>query len=162
MQLEIPQKAIEETHEFEQYHKAAESFGPGQEPLNEAEGQINNHYLVVPILEEKADYVYCKSPPEMDDTVFNSNEDNGFEYELESTLCDLHGCPIGDVEAMYDSEDNKDDPTWHMAILEVQYEDLYNDRFSAPPGLVIDKDIEDINTDTTEFNKNEWQKYREK
>ena len=29
--LGIPQKATEETHEFERYHKAVESLGPGQE-----------------------------------------------------------------------------------------------------------------------------------
>ena len=161
-QLEIPQKATEETHQFEQYHKAAENFGPGQESLNEAESQINSRYPVLSILEEKANDSSHKSPPEMDDPVFNSNKDNGFEYEPDSTLRNHHGCRIVDVEGMYDFEDNKDDPTCHMASLGDQYEDQYNGRFSAPPGLVIDKDIEDINTYTTEFDKNEWQKYREK
>ena len=150
MQLEIPKKATEETHQFERYHKAAESFGPGQESLNKVESRIKNRYSLVPKLEEKADYASHQSPPEMDGTVFNSNENNGFGYELESILCGHHGCPIVDVE-----EDNEDDPTHHMASLEVQYEDLYNDRFSAPPGLVIDENIEDINPDTTEFDKDE-------
>ena len=106
-------------------------------------------------MEEKADNAPHKSLPEKDDLVFNSNEDNGFEYEPESILCDHRGCPIVDVEGMYDFEDNIDDPTRHMASLGVQYEDLYNDRFSAPPGLVIDKDIEDPSTDPTEFDQDE-------
>ena len=96
---------------------------------------------MVPILEEKAGIAFCKTPPKMNDTVFNNNEDNGFEYELESTLRDHRRCPIIDSEAMYDVEDNKDDPTRHMTSLGVQHEDLYNDRFSAQPGLVLDKDI---------------------
>ena len=139
-----------------------QKIGPGKESLNEAESWINNRYLVVSTLEEKADNAYRKSPPEMNNPVFNSNKDNGFEYEPESILCDHHGCPIVDVEGMYDFEDNIDDPIRHMDSLGVQYEDLYNDRLSAPPGLVIDKDIEGINTDPTEFDKNEWQKYQEK
>ena len=40
---------------------------------------------MVPTLEEKVDDASCKSLPEMDDPVLNSNEDNGFEYEPEST-----------------------------------------------------------------------------
>ena len=75
---------------------------------------------MVPTLEKNADNASRKSLPGMDDTVFNSNEDNGFEYEPGSTLCDHHGCPIVDVEAIYDLEDNKDDPTRHMVSLGVQ------------------------------------------
>ena len=52
-QLEIPKKATEETHQFEQYYKAAESFDSGQESLNEAESRINNHYSVASNIERE-------------------------------------------------------------------------------------------------------------
>ena len=49
-----------------------------------------------------------------------------------------------------------------MASLGVQYKDLYNDRFSAHPGIVIDENSDDINPDAPEFDKDEWEKYRDK
>ena len=112
-------------------------------------------------MKEKADHACRKSPPE-NDTVFKNTDDNYFEYEAETTVRDHHGCPIVDVEAAYGFEDNENDPSRHMANLGVQYEDLYNDRFSAEPGIVIDEDIDDINPDAPEFAQDEWEKYREK
>ena len=105
----IPTQAIDEIHGFEQFHKAATSFGPGKESLSEVESQINNRFSVEQTLKEKADHACCKSPPE-NDTVFENTDDNYFEYEAESTVCDHHGCPIVDVEAAYEFEDNEDDP----------------------------------------------------
>ena len=166
--LVIPGKAVADTHEFENFHKAAEGFGPGNLSLPDVESRINSRFDVEQSLKEKSDCASLKSPPEVaedvdESTVFNSNDNDCFEYDPEPTFRDIHGCPIVDVYAANVFQDNGDDPTRHMASLGVQYEDLYNNRFTVQPGIVIDEDIEDVNhANTGEFDKDEWQKYREK